>query len=277
MIPEGDANLTVRSMRRPRLAEMVAGQLREQIVSGELADGRVLPRVEKLMQLFGVSAPSVREALRILENEQLITVRRGSAGGAIVHRPQAEAAAYMLGLVLQSRQVRAVDIAFALAQLEPLCARLCAERPDRAETVLPTLDQLHERMTKSIEDGAEFVQLASEFHHELVALCGNESLALVGGSLEWLWSSQTDAWARRAAVNDEAPDVALRRLGLDEHSDIIDAIRRGDGERAGALVRAHVAHRDTYGVPDEGSPIVKATHLRGEPATALFDADAESD
>jgi DNA-binding FadR family transcriptional regulator len=275
MVTSGDERLRVRSMRRPRLAEMVAGQLRDQIVSGELADGRELPTVERLMQLFDVSAPSVREALRILENERLITVRRGSVGGAIVHRPRAEAAAYMLGLVLQSRQVRAVDIAHALAQLEPLCARLCAERPDRDATVLPLLSDVHVRMAAVIDDGAAFVQLASEFHHELVALCGNASLALVGGSLEWLWSSQTDAWARRAAVNHEAPVVEQRRAGLEEHAQIIAAIREGDGPRAEALVRSHVSHRDTYGVPDDGSPVVSATRLRGASASVEPGTDDE--
>lgn len=265
MTAEPTPSLSVRSMRRPRLAEMVAGQLREQIVSGELPDGVGLPPVERMMQLFNVSAPSVREALRILENEGLITVRRGSIGGAVVHRPKAEAAAYMFGLVLQSRGVRTVDIALALAELEPVCARLCAERRDREAKVLPRLETNKEKMAAALDSGAEYVQLASQFHHELVELCGNSSLALAGGTLEWLWSSQADAWAHRAAANDEAPDIDLRRAGLDAHARIIDAIRRGDGRGAEELVRSHVTHRETYGVAEVGSPQVRATHLRGEP------------
>ena len=101
-MPKDPSRLKARSMRRPRLAEMVAAQLREQIVTGEIPDGSALPTLETLVHLFDVGAPSVREAFGILEHEGLITVRRGNLGGAIVHRPKAETAAYMLGLVLQA-------------------------------------------------------------------------------------------------------------------------------------------------------------------------------
>src|SRR3954454_11865683 len=113
-------------MRQPRLADMVAGVLRERIVNGGLADGDMLPPLDKLVKEFGVSAPSLREALRVLESEGLITVRRGSTGGAVVHRPKAEAVAYMLGLVLQAERAPVADLVGALGHLEPLCARLCA-------------------------------------------------------------------------------------------------------------------------------------------------------
>src|SRR4051794_13103182 len=92
-------------LRQPRLAEMVAAVLRDRIVSGELEDGAMLPKQEDLLAEFRISPPPMREALRILETEGLITVRRGNTGGAIVHRPQPGKAAYMMGLVLQSRAV----------------------------------------------------------------------------------------------------------------------------------------------------------------------------
>jgi GntR family transcriptional repressor for pyruvate dehydrogenase complex len=97
-------------LRQPRLAEMVADVLRRRILAGQLADGSMLPKQEELIDEFGVSKPSMREALRILETEGLITVQRGNVGGAIVHAPQASNAAYMLGLVLQSRSVSLYDV-----------------------------------------------------------------------------------------------------------------------------------------------------------------------
>ena len=93
-------------LRQPRLAEMVADGLRERILSGELGDGDMLPKQDDLLAEFRVSPPSIREALRILETEGLITVQRGNVGGAIVHRPKPATAAYMLGLVMQSRSVQ---------------------------------------------------------------------------------------------------------------------------------------------------------------------------
>src|SRR3954469_6123374 len=108
-------------LRQPRLAEMVAAALRKRIVSGIIEDGGMLPKQEDLMAEFGISLPPMREALRILETEGLITVRRGNTGGAVVHQPQAAKAAYMLGLVLESRDVAINDVLEALRRLEPVC------------------------------------------------------------------------------------------------------------------------------------------------------------
>ena len=67
-----------RSREKP---ELIADELRALIVSGELADGASLGREPDLVERFGVSHPSLREALRILEAEGLITVVRGVLGG----------------------------------------------------------------------------------------------------------------------------------------------------------------------------------------------------
>src|SRR5580704_17074489 len=88
----------VNQMRQPRLAEMVSGVLRQRILTGAMGGDAELPTVDRLADEFGVSPPSIREALRILENEGLVTVRRGRSGGAVVHRPKPEGAAYLLGL-----------------------------------------------------------------------------------------------------------------------------------------------------------------------------------
>ena len=61
-----------------------------------------------------MSRPSFREALRILESEGLVSVRRGNVGGAQVHAPTPENAARTLGLVLQARNVALDDLAAAL-------------------------------------------------------------------------------------------------------------------------------------------------------------------
>ncbi|HRE03853.1 MAG TPA: GntR family transcriptional regulator, partial [Ilumatobacteraceae bacterium] len=64
-------------LRQPRLAEMVADVLRQRILSGELGDGSIIGKQEELIEEFNVSKPSIREALRILETEGLISVQRG--------------------------------------------------------------------------------------------------------------------------------------------------------------------------------------------------------
>jgi GntR family transcriptional repressor for pyruvate dehydrogenase complex len=234
-------------MRTPRLAEMVSAQLRERIVDGELADGELLPPLDRLVEEFGVSPPSIREALRILENERLITVRRGNVGGAVVHRPKANAAAYMLGLVLQSEHVPMSDLALALVQLEPLCARLDAERKDRKRTVVPRLRNACKQAEDNLDEAVLVEHWSRQFHNDLIEHCGNETLVLVVGTLERLWASQQEAWTYRVTHLDESPDLELRKQGLAAHWEILDAIEAGDGELAERRAREHMEHPDIFG------------------------------
>ena len=126
MTTVGVGRETRRRLTSPRIAETVADELRRQIVDGELADGDLLPPQAVLVERFNVSLVSLREALRILETEGLVSVRRGNQGGAVVHAPTKASAAYMLGLVLQSEHVLLSDLGTALRDLEPTCAALAA-------------------------------------------------------------------------------------------------------------------------------------------------------
>src|ERR1051325_1239182 len=112
----------------PKTAELVATQLRNQIVRGELKEGDALPPETNLMEQFGVSRPTLREAFRVLESEALITVRRGSRGGARIDVPNDSVAARYAGLVLQYRGATWADVLEARAVIEPPCAGLLAAR-----------------------------------------------------------------------------------------------------------------------------------------------------
>ena len=68
-------------MRVPKAADLVAEHLRRQIIRGDLAADEPLPAEAELMQIYNVSRPTLREALRILEHEALIVVKRGAAAG----------------------------------------------------------------------------------------------------------------------------------------------------------------------------------------------------
>ena len=125
--PRSDGQLKV-----PRTADVVADRIRELIVTGQLADGERLPSLHSLLDEFGISGPTMREVLRMLESEGLITVQRGKIGGAIVHRPSYTDAASTMALVLRSHDTAIADVAMSLEILERQCAMLCARRPDRA-------------------------------------------------------------------------------------------------------------------------------------------------
>ena len=235
-----------RQLHQPRLAEMVAGMLRDRILTGGLRDGDSLPRQEDLLEEFAVSKPSLREALRILESEGLITVRRGNRGGAVVHAPQAHNAGHTIGLVLKAQKVPLDDLRDALNYLEPLCASLCAGRSDRRRAVLPRVRAAHEATLAAVDDAMEFTRLARRFHEELVDTCGNETLKLVVGALESLWSGQEEAWAERATQSGGFPGRKRRLEGIRAHERLIELIEAGDTVAIAEVARKHLRAAQRY-------------------------------
>ena len=121
--------VTGRSTQREK-PQQIADEIRAAIVAGDLSEGDSLGHEPDLVQRFGVSRPSLREALRILEAEGLITVVRGVFGGVIVHEPDERLTARTAALVLQARNVPVADVHAARSIIEPAAARLVAEIDD---------------------------------------------------------------------------------------------------------------------------------------------------
>jgi GntR family transcriptional repressor for pyruvate dehydrogenase complex len=226
-------------LRQPKLGEMVAGVIRQRILDGEWRDGQLLPNQDALVAEFRVSRPSIREAMRILEAEGLITVRRGNVGGAVVHRPEARHVAYAMAMVLESRGVTLDDVGVAMGQLEATSAGLCASRKDRARKVVPQLRRHNTAAEKAMDDPMEFVRATSDFHSSLVELCGNDTLRLLAGSLESLWLVDVNSWAENATRNGSFPSRAHRLKNHDQHLRITEAIAEGDSAAAMRLTETH--------------------------------------
>ena len=263
--PERPARRSRAKLRQPRVAELLADVLRDRILSGELRDGASLPKQDDLLEEFGTSKASAREAFRILETEGLVTVRRGNVGGAVVHRPKQETAAYMLALVLQSRGVGLSDVGSALQYVEPLCAALCAGRADRATTVVPRLEAAHQALVDAIDSGDEAgaVPASRTFHEELVRCSGNETMILVAGALESLWTAHEGAWSVVASEAGRFPKPLLRKRALQEHEQLIEAIAAGDIDRATRTARRHLTTAQQYPLGEGGGGAVQASYLRG--------------
>lgn len=234
-----------RPVRFQRLAEQVADDLRNRILLGDLGKSSGLPVEEVLRAQYPVSKPTLREAMRVLEAEGLITVRRGSVGGAIVHPPAAANVAYTLGLVLASRRVDIADVGTALRAVEPSCASACAARPDRAESVLPELQRIHDESMEIVDDLVAVTKASRLFHETLVDRCGNESLSILAGALETVWSTHEADWAHRMHEVESIPRDE-RIAALQEHQVLIDLIAAGDVEGTWRHAAAHLLTSQTY-------------------------------
>lgn len=238
-----------------RMAELVAAELRERIVGGDLPDGAELPREADLLEDFAVSRPSLREAIRILETEGLLRIRRGKIGGAVVQRPSPESAAYHLGLTLQSRATTLDDVAVARMVLEPACAALAAGLPDdgRADAV-EKLDALIDQSEAELGGTYGFTASALSFHAGIVELCGNTTISILTSALEAVWSSQERLWAEQAADDGDYPLPGQRRDVVKAHRRIVRFIARGDAEGARKAMRDHLTRSQPY-VQYQGAPL----------------------
>ena len=253
----GDNEVRVRrtatgSRLQVRVAETIAGALRERILDGSMPND-MLPPQEQLGAEFGVSAPSIREALRILEVEGLITVRRGKHGGAELHRPSAASAAFAIGLSLQGQGVVLRDVAQSLLLLEPVCTASCAELRNRKRTVVPLLRANIEWCAEA-PSGVEFTHRAREFHDLTVTHSPLATIRLLVGSLVAVWSIQEEMWANAMSSVGRYPSESEQHDALAAHrriADAIDARRRGE-------------HRGVRSTSSRGDATARAQAGRGQ-------------
>lgn len=219
-------------VRVPKTAELVARELRRRIIRGELKEGDNLPPESALIEEFGISRPTMREAFRILETERLISVSRGSRGGATVHQPDVDVVARYAGLFLQARNTTLGDVYEARMLVEPPAARLLAER--RPRRVIEQLKSLISDIEGRIEDREAYSHHAAEFHRLVIEGSGNETLNLLGQMMHHIWEAHLlNAVGTRY-------EVRLARQGVESEKRLLELVEAGDGAGAEEHLRNHL-------------------------------------
>lgn len=226
---------TAKSTRSREKPELIADELRALIVSGKLAEGESLGREPDLVERFGVSRPSLREALRILEAEGLITVVRGVLGGVIVHQPSERMTARTAALVLQARNVTLGDVHQARSVIEPAAVRIIASSPRRSS--VDELRELIEEQRLALDDPEAFGLANARFHEHLVALAGNQTLSIVAEMLNEVVARAVTAVSRS---NSRTVSVKVRERGIRSQERLIELIAIGAAFDAEAHWRAHM-------------------------------------
>jgi DNA-binding FadR family transcriptional regulator len=221
-------------VRVPKTAELVAAQIRRQIIRGEVREGEALLPESELMAEFGVSRPTLREAFRILESESLISVTRGSRGGARVHAPDIEAAARYAGLFLQYQQATLEDVQAARAVVEPPAARMLAERRD-AKACQALRELIEEEKVAMLDgDGDAYAELSTQFHEQVMEHAGNQTLALVVGMLHDIIERHA-ATSMEVSLNEKALKKSVR-----SQEKLVALIEAGDADGAEKHWREHI-------------------------------------
>jgi DNA-binding FadR family transcriptional regulator len=222
-------------VRIPKAAEIVSRELRNQIVRGTLKQGDSLAAEGELMTRFGVSRPTLREAIRILESEGLISISRGARGGAAVLSPNINIAARHIGSVLQANGTTLTDIYRVHLVVEPAAARRVAETASK--TAPPVLRRCIEECRAAIDDDFAFGIATARFRNTLIEQANVSVLTLLMGMLNHIFEL---AWGTLTATAgqqlDNAPD---KQRGLRSLEKLVDYIEAGDGAGAEAHWHTH--------------------------------------
>ena len=239
-------------VRVPKAAELVAAQLRGQIVRGELAEGDALPPEHELMQRFGVSRPTLREAFRVLEGEALLSIQRGARGGARIHTPDGDAAARYAGLVLQFRGATVADVYDVRRALDLASLTMIIEDTKRFD-----LAALHENVAAmgAATDPLEIITLHNEFHRLLVQIGGNQTLTIFEEMVHHIIALHGQV---EVSQHSELEVRAHAIGGARTHARLLELMDAGDADAALELWRHHL---------DEVARLV----LHGDDATTVLE------
>ncbi|MGD1241587.1 FadR/GntR family transcriptional regulator [Mycobacterium seoulense] len=231
--------MEVTSLREPKMADRVATVLRRMFIRGEIAEGTMLPPESELMERFGVSRPTLREAFRVLESESLIVVQRGVRGGARVTRPRRETLARYAGVILEYEGVTLKDVYDARMALEtPMVVQLANERNAKAIAELEQIVKAEEQL----KPGSDAVVQLTDFHAAIARLSGNRTLQIVSDMLHHIVEK-----ANRSLQPTEGAraEQAVRRSAK-THRMVLDLIKAGEAEKAGELWKKHLQKAEEF-------------------------------
>ena len=203
-------SMSALSLAPRALYEEVAELLRQRIFQRELEPGSWIDEL-KLAEEYGISRTPLREALKVLAAEGLVTmkVRRGA-------------------YVTEVSEKDLADVYHLLSLLESDAAAVVAQRAGPEQ--LEELDQLHQQLEGALGDRARFFSLNEQFHLRLLDLADNR------------WRTQMVADLRKVMkLNRHSSLAKSGRLqeSLREHRALMAALRSGNAEQARQRMQDH--------------------------------------
>jgi DNA-binding FadR family transcriptional regulator len=226
-----------------KASQVVADTLRYEIGIGVLADNAALPHEHELIDRFGVSRPTLREAIRILETEGLLTTARGGPRGHRIHHPGPNQAARQASLALRLRGATMTDVFVLASIIVPPAVRMVAEQDPRPD--LSELFRLYDEMAEQRDRPRMLARTIRQFDVALCDLCGNEAIAFVARMLAEIIELQLEEVPED--VGGLPPENAAELAPAHERfGKVLDALASGDGARAEELMRQRMVDMIGY-------------------------------
>lgn len=225
-----------RPIRKFRTHEQVLAAVEGQILQARLRVGDRLPSERELAEKLGVSRPSVREALRVLEWMGVVVAGVGSGkdAGSIITAQSSEALARLLRIHLALSNFGIDDLVETRLMLEATATEAAAEHAGAED-----LQQLHmilEEMANPELRPREFNELDTEFHVGIAAVSSNRLLAVLMQALRDVMEQEMVR-----AFELLGPDWRKATVRLQgEHAKVLAAIAAHDGPAASRAVQRHI-------------------------------------
>ncbi len=217
----------LKAIKKIRLYEEVVGQLRQLIDEGRLKAGDRLPSERELAETFRVSRPSVREAIKTLEQEGLVITRPGS--GTFIAAVDVEAIIQPLASLLSRGKDALIDLFEMRRLVEPGIAALAAERATPAD--IQRLKEILQAQERQIERGTSAVESDAAFHFAIGQATHNAALQrLVSAIVDILEPVREKSLQTRGRAH----------KSLASHREILVAIERHDPELARQAMQQHI-------------------------------------
>ncbi|WP_299950418.1 FadR/GntR family transcriptional regulator [uncultured Modestobacter sp.] len=213
-----------------KLAEVVAGRLRDDIAAAGRPVGAVIGSESDLLSRYGISRAVLREAVRLLEYHSVASMRRGPGGGLVVGTPDAQASVETMALYLEYRAVGPRDLLAVREVIELGVVTRVTARHDDPEVVRRLDVAARWPEPESARDRAP----ADSFHAELAELAGNPVLTLFLRILTALWRRHAPV---EGVVSGSVAATEVERV----HRRIAEAVLAGDEGLARHRLRRHLA------------------------------------
>jgi len=220
------SKFNVEAIPRSRVYSEVAKQLQDRIVQ-DMKPGDMLPSERELVQWFGVSRTSIRDAIRTLEAVGLLEPRQGI--GTVVCDVSSEALAIPVASILLEKRKAISELLDVRMIIEPALANRAAlhvsdEQIAQMESILVRQEEKLERNEPATEEDAAF--------HYTIALAADNGvmLKLVGVLMNYL----------RETRERSLQGAERQHRSLAGHRDILAALKRGDAADAEAAMRRHL-------------------------------------
>ena len=215
----------------PKTSDVLASELRKQILGGAVAPGAALPAERELVTHTGLSRGSVREALRILEAEGLVTTRPGRLGGSIARQPGDESLAKYISLFVHGRGITLLSLLQTREAVEPSLSALAAQ--NRTDEDVQQLTAATERVEAAYADTPRYLAENVNWHCAIATASHNELLRA------FMVAISNMVYKASAIENFATEDV--RKVVLKAHRRILDAIVAKDADASRRRMARHLA------------------------------------